>query len=359
MKLTLLSLLLIPVFPYTGNSQITITDADFPAAGDVITVSRTADLTIDYSSTGPDYQWDFSNLTFADQVTRTHNPLSGVPFLINLSYGPTAVTAYRSSYYLPFTDLPLNQFGNLLPVQIEDVFQYTKKNTQKMTLVGYSASINGQDIPIKSDTIETKYIYPLEFEDEYISRGYTHLDMSVFIPAEWMQQRKRTTVVDGWGAITTPFGTFDVLRVQHKIEETDSVKYNGMAFGLNIPVTYEYEWIANDEKTPILKVVTTEVMGNETVVSAEYKDHNYLSVETIGEANALKVYPNPVSDELIISWSSGMKQIAIYYLDGTLVQQLSFEHAVQTVNTSALHPGMYFLSAQKDGETVTTSFVKK
>ena len=282
MKLTLLSLLLIPVFPYTGNSQITITDADFPAAGDVITVSRTAGLTIDYSSTGPDYQWDFSNLTFADQVTRTHNPLSGVPFLINLSYGPTAVTAYRSSYYLPFTDLPLNQFGNLLPVQIEDVFQYTKKNAQKMTLVGYSASINGQDIPIKSDTIETKYIYPLEFEDEYISRGYTHLDMSVFIPAEWMQQRKRTTVVDGWGAITTPFGTFDVLRVQHKIEETDSVKYNGMAFGLNIPVTYEYEWIANGEKTPILKVVTTEVMGNETVVSAEYKDHNYLSVETIG-----------------------------------------------------------------------------
>lgn len=359
MKLTLLSLLLIPVFPYMGNSQITITDADFPVAGDALTVSRTADLTLDYSSTGPNHQWDFSNLTLLDQVTREHNSLSGVPFLINLSYGPTAVTAYRSSYYMPFTDLPLSQFGNLLPVQIENVFQYTKKNAQKMTLVGYSASINGQAIPIKSDTIETKYIYPLEYEDEYISRGYTHLDMSMFIPAEWIQQRKRTTVVDGWGQITTPFGTFDVLRVQHKIEETDSVKYNGTAFGLDIPVTYEYEWIANGEKTPILKVVTTELMGNETFVSAEYKDNNYLGIETIGESGALKVYPNPVTDELILSWASGMKHISIYHLDGTLVQQLSFEHAVQGINTSNLNSGMYLLSAQKDGETVTTSFVKK
>lgn len=359
MKLTLLSLLLMSVFPYVGQTQITITDADFPVAGDVVTVSQTADLTIDYSSTGPNHQWDFSNLTFLDQVTRTHNSLSGVPFLINLSYGPTAVTAYRSSYYMPFTDLPLNQFGNLLPIQIEDVFQYTKKNAQKMTLVGYSASINGQDIPIKSDTIETKYIYPLEFEDEYISRGYTNLDMSVFIPAQWIQQRKRSTVVDGWGEITTPFGTFNVLRVQHKIEERDSVKYNGMAFGLDIPVTYEYEWIANGEKTPILKVVTTEVMGNETVVSAEYKDHNYLSIEPVGETDALKVYPNPVNDELIISWANGTKQVSIYYMDGTLVKQVSFEQAVHALNTSDLNPGMYFLSAQKDGETVTTSFVKK
>lgn len=359
MKLTLLSLLLMSVFPYMGHTQIVITDADFPVAGDALTVSRTADLTLDYSSTGPNHQWDFSSLTLLDQVTREHNSLSGVPFLINLSYGPTAVTAYRSSYYMPFSDLPLNQFGNLLPVQIEDVFQYTKKNAQKMTLVGYSASISGQSVPIKSDTIETKYIYPLEYEDEYISSGYTRLDMSVFIPAEWIQQRKRSTVVDGWGQITTPFGTFDVLRVQHKIEETDSVKYNGMAFGLDIPVTYEYEWIANGEKTPILKVVTTEVMGNETVVSAEYKDHNFLNVETIQQAEGLKVYPNPVADELIISWANGMKEVSIYHLDGTLVKQESFEQAVHTFNTSELNSGMYFLSAQKDGEIVTTSFVKK
>lgn len=359
MKLTFFTPLLTFLYPFLVECQITVTADDFPGAGDEITVSRAVDLQIDYASAGPGYQWDFSNLSFLDQVTREHHSLSGVPLLINFTYGPFAVTAYRASYYAPFTDLPLNQFGNLLPIQIGDVYQYTKKTDQRMTLVGYSASISGQDVPIKSDTVETKYIFPLEYGDEYISKGYTNLDMSMFIPARWIQSRTRSTIVDGWGEITTPYGTFDVLRAQHRVEETDSVEYDGIVFGLDIPVMYEYEWITNGEKVPVLKIVTTEVLGVETVISVEYKDYNYLSNESLEPVKQLLVYPNPVSDELTISWKEGKKSVRIFNVYGTLVSDFLFEGAIYKVNTSDLNAGMYFLSINDGAETTTTSFIKK
>lgn len=359
MKLTTLTFLSVLIPCSFGIAQITITENDFPSGGDAITVSQAIDLQIDYQSAGPNHQWDFSHLSFLNQVTREYSSLSGVPFLINFAYGPFAISAYRASYYTPFTDLPLNQFGNLLPIQIADVYQYTKKTDQRLNLIGYSASISGQSVPIKSDTIETKYYLPLNYGDEYVSRGYTNLDLSMFIPAQWVQKRKRTTVVDGWGELTTPYGTFDVLRVQHRIEETDSVEYDGTNFGIDIPVMYEYEWLTNGEKVPVLKVTTTEVLGVEAVISVEYRDNNYLSTENIQSSDNLLVYPNPANDELTISWKEGSKSVRVYHVSGTLADEFLFQSVSKTINTSEYESGMYFLSIENEGQVVIKSFIKQ
>lgn len=361
MKLTHLKIAAICTLLFSGfstSAQIILNQEDFPSANDQVTVSQALDLQIDYAATGSNYQWDFSNLNSLNQVTRVHSPATGLPLLINISYGPFAVTAYRASYFMPFTDLPLNQFGNLLPIQIENVFQYTKKTAQRLTLLGYSAEISGQGIPIKSDTIETKYNFPLEYGDDYTSKGYTNLDLSMFVDAQWVQSRKRHTVVDGWGQITTPYGTFDVLRVQHRIEETDSLSYEGTSFGLQIPVMYEYEWIAKGEDAPILKVVTTELMGVETVITVEYKDNPPLGIDQIASEELL-VFPNPVTDELTINWKSGEKNVVIYDIDGSIVNQFSFDGITHKINTSTLKAGMYFISINNTDGTVNKSFVKK
>lgn len=339
--------------------QITITENDFPGAGDLTTVSQAIDLQVDYSSTGPDHQWDFSHLSYINQVNREYKSLSGAPFMINFTYGPFAISAYRASYYAPYTDLPINQIGNLLPIQISDIFQYTRKTNQRLSWVGYSASISGQDIPIKSDTIETKYYLPLNYGDQYVSRGYTNLDLSVFINAQWIQIRKRSSVVDGWGELITPYGTFNVLRVQHRIEETDSVSYDGNVFGLDIPVRYEYEWLANGEQEPVLKIVTTEILGNEVVTSVEYKDNDYTNVENVKPSNTPLIFPNPVSDELTVSWKEGNKSVRIFNVSGALISEFSFQNVSWKMDVSDLQSGMYFISIESEGENVTTPFVKK
>ncbi|MCO5259549.1 MAG: T9SS type A sorting domain-containing protein [Crocinitomicaceae bacterium] len=359
MKLTLLTLLL--AFSYTLLfGQITIVDTDLPKAKDSLTSSQAVNFSIDYASTGPDYQWDFSNLSFLSQITRVYKPMTGVPILINVAYGPFAVTKYRSTYYMPYMDLPLSQISDILPLQFDlgDINQYTKKQATKLTLVGYSLGISGQGIPMKSDSIETKYVFPLTYGTEFVSTGYTNFDLSQFIDAQWVQKRKRHTVVDGWGEITTPYGTFDVLRVQHRVEETDTIGYEGNVFGLEIPVVYEYEWLAKNELTPILKITTSELMGNETVISIEYKDYNFLGTEKLG-VEKLEMYPNPVNDELTVSWKAGNKQLTIYHIDGTIVKQLSFDETTLSISTTDLTPGMYFVTVECNGEAVTNSLVKE
>jgi hypothetical protein len=361
---TFLSVLLISL---SGISQITITSANLPGAGENFIVSQAVDLQIDYASTGTDHQWDFSNLSYVNQTSRDHNSMSGppsLPLLVNLAYGSFTTTNYRATYYAPYTDLPIDQLGNILPIQFGDINQYTRKTQQRLTLIGYSASISGQGIPIKSDTIETKYVLPLNYGDNYVSRGYTKLDLSapplntLGIDAKWVQTRKRTTVVDGWGEITTPFGTFDALRVKHKIEETDSVQYDTFSVGIDIPVMYEYEWLSDDEKIPVLKVVTTEVLGAEIVISVEYRDIDHVGLESL-EATELMVYPNPVSDELVISWKEGKKSIRIFHIDGTIVKDLSFDGATHKINTSDLSSGMYYIAIDNGGDITTKSFIKK
>lgn len=357
MKLTFLTFLFIACYSIVMG-QITLTQSDFPDAKDTLVSSQAISFQIDYASTGPNYTWDFSNLSFLSQIKRIYQPLAGTPLLVNMAYGPFAVTAYRSSYYAPYLDLPLAQIGQILPIEIGDVNQYTKKSTPRLSYVGYSLSISGQGVPMKSDTIETKYYFPLDYGADYTTKGYTYFDLSMFIDAQWMQKRKRHTVVDGWGSITTPYGTFDVLRVQHRVEETDSIGYTGTVFGLDIPVTYEYEWIAKNEKTPILRITTTELMGNETVVSIEYKDYDFLNIESLA-TDKLIVYPNPATNELNLSWKLGRKNVKVYQLDGTLVCDFSFDEKVEKFNISDLASGMYFLSIECEGESSTTSFIKE
>jgi hypothetical protein len=358
MKLTIISTLAIVLNSLLGFSQITLDDTDFPNANESFAVSTAGISQVDFASTGPNHVWDFSNLSSNGQLPRDFNSLSGVSFMINFAYGPTAITAYRASYRAPYTDLPINQLGTFLPIELSDVFQYTKKNAQRLNLLGYSVSISGQSLPVKSDTIETKYYFPLDYGDEYTSKGYTKMDLSVVINAQWIQSRKRHSVVDGWGTITTPYGTFDVLRMQHRIEEIDTIVYEGMAFGTPLPVMYEYEWLAADEKIPVLKITTSEVGGNETIVSVEYKDNPILGVENKEVSNVLKLYPNPVNESLSIAFKAGKNNVSIYSVEGALVDSFTFENAVHTFNASHLKSGMYLISIASDGEVTNSTFVK-
>ena len=358
MKRTLFLSMIIFGLSASVNSQITLVQNDFPSAGVELTASRLSSMTIDYASTGANYQWDFSDLTLINQTGKDFFAPINLPFLVNFAYGPLASTAYRATYYSPYSDLPLNQISNYLPIQIADVNQYTRITTSRLNLLGYSASINGQAMPIKSDTIETKYELPLNFGDTYSSRGYTKLDLNPLADARWIQMRQRSSVVDGWGEITTPYGTFEVLRVKHEINEIDTVEYQGFTIGLNVPKTFEYEWLAKGEDIPILKVSTVQNSGVEVVTVVEFKDFDLLSANKISSEDEMLIFPNPVDKLVTIQSKEGVKAGKIFNVDGNLIKKFSFNDVAYQVDLSNLQAGMYFISIEKNGINTTQSFIK-
>lgn len=349
-----------------SQSQIIVTSADFANGGDTVRMSQASDNGYDYLSTGPGYIWDFSSLTPNTQIVKDFRSMAGVPAFIQFIFGSFAPVKYQASYYIESTAIPVDQLTSFLPVTIEDIFQFTRTTADSMTSVGYSMVVDGNDVPFKSDTIETKYDFDLQFGNTHFSRGYTMIDFNPIIDAIWNQHRTRYTEVDGYGSITTPYGTFDALRIKHDIIEVDSLYMvipviGGTWIPLPIPDSHEYEWWTNGEKEPILKIVTNDILGNETVVSIEYRDINRNLDAGINELEVeFAMYPNPASEEISLQSKDAIDLIRIVDLKGAIVLEEKCEKSnFITLDISDLKRGEYSLLISSGSLSGVKSFIKQ
>lgn len=347
-------------------SQIQLTSADFGTGGDTVRLSQASDNGYDFLSTGAGYTWDFSTLTANSQTLKNYLPTADAPLFIQFLLGSFATTEYRSTYYVESTAIPVAQLTSFLPVSIENIYQFTRLTTDSITSVGFSLNIAGNEIPFQSDTIETRYNLPLDFGNTHFSRGYTKIDFNPVLDAIWNQHRTRSTVVDGYGSITTPYGTFEALRIKHDINEIDSLYYTFPIVGalwipLPIPASHEYEWWTNGEKEPILKIVTNEFGGNEAITSIEYRD-NYLGMDAgVNELSAeFSLFPNPVINELNISTVDPMTEIKLIDSKGSSVFSKELNHETKmTIDISKYPVGVYQVVISSGSKIGVKTFVKR
>lgn len=342
---------------FTSFGQITLSSTDFGVSGDTLRVTNASDLTVDFSTTGANQTWNFTQFTPASQTVKRFGPMSEISGFPLFIYGPMASSNYKASYYMD-ANIPLDQVSGFLPIQLDDIYQYSKKTVDSITLLGLSMSVNGTAIPAKSDTIETKYSFPLTYGNVHFSRGYTHLNMNPIFDAEWTQHRTRTTTVDGWGQLTTVYGTFAVLRVKHEITENDSINYNGTWIELPIPNSTEYEWIAAGEKIPLLKVTTSSIAGNEQVTAIEYRDNQVLGTNELSQIEA-EFYPNPTSNILHLKLSKEVSQVQLIDATGKIVMTDLNPSLVNEYSIEELNQGVYQLLISNELGSRAITIVKK
>jgi hypothetical protein len=346
--------------------QITLTSADFATTNDTVRMSSAMDPNIDFTTTGPSQNWDFSNLTPTIQGIKYFQPVSNAGAFVNFIFGTFAPVKYQASYFLPSTDLPLQQITSFLPIGIQDVFQFTKRSADSITSVGIAmtVSFNGSatTIPIQSDTIETPYDFPLAYGNSHFSRGATNVDFNPIYNAKWTQHRTRLTTVDGYGSITTPFGTFDALRIRHDIDEIDSL-YTELPFlggtwiPLDIPISHQYEWWTNGEKEPILRIKTTEILGNETVTAIEYRDFYRAEFAELSEnflSDQLTIFPNPAYETIEIKAPFKLEAFTILNASGQIIYNNACNDTILKIDVSSYEPGPYWIY----GHTNQGTFVK-
>lgn len=331
-----------------ATAQITLTETDFGNSNDTVRISVSNDFMIDYVSTGAGYNWDFSQLTPNSQFLKDYRPIIEAGFGYFL-FGPAASQAYEASYFSESTALPLDQLGQLLPINITGFFSVTKVAADAVTTVGSIIGIEDNLISVKADTIETRYQLPLNFGDTYSSVGHTNLNFDPFYAGAWIQHRERSSEVDGYGQITTPYGTFEAIRVKHEIDEYDSllVDFNGNSVWLPLPVplTREYEWWTNGEKEPVLKVVTNDFFGTEVVTAVEYRDI-YRGLDASLDEIPLNIVmgPNPAEDKLTISSDQPIKKIVLIQSDGKMAMQMNVLGSFQQeLELDGAMSGLYFV----------------
>ena len=351
------------IFSTIATAQISLAVADFANAGDTVRLSQMQSSNLDFTSTGANYTWDFSSLTANTQSLKDYTPIGFGSLLIFATYGPLA-GSYSATYFNLTTELPIDQLSAFLPIEISDLSQYTKRSNNAITAIGYSINVEGQGVPFKSDTIETRYSLPLTFGDVHDSRGYTFVDLNPATDIKFIQHRQRHSEVDGWGTVTTPLGTFPALRVRHDINEVDSIyqTFFGTGGWIGTPPIErtEYEWWTNGKKEYLLKVVATNVNGNQNISSIEFQEQ-YLGLDAgLTElSNELVLYPNPVEDLCFFESTLAVDEVIFYDQMGAKVSTSSF-NGVQNayIDIQELKPGVYFCHLQTNKGIIVRKLTK-
>ena len=344
--------------------QITLEQQDFMTAGDTVRISFTEDPEIDYSSTGANSTWDFSNLIASSQELVTPKAISDGGLFVQVVFNSN--NKWKSDYFIEFLDLPLEQVGNFLPINIENIYQFHALSPDSNFITGLSIQVEGNNLPFRSDTIEVTYPLPLTYGDNYNSRGYTKADFNPFFDGIFIQYRERNTIVDGHGTLITPFSTFDAIRLHHVIDEVDSF-YFDLGFGatwfpLNVPRRHFYEWWTKDEKLPVFSISTIEINGNESITEISYRDI-YLGLDASTEEfpfNKSSYFPNPTDGYLNIATDFPIKSCLVLDASGKILKEVDIDLKTSAIlNLQDLSKGVYMISVNGIGKSEMMRIIKQ
>ena len=273
---------------------ITINSSDMPSANDTVRLSIAPITTpgIDLTITGADTTWDFSQLQWNSQTVDTFQTVFSTGFIYQLAF-------FSSSFAQKAADI-----SGLPGVALTDVLNFYGKNSTLFKQTGIGATLNGVQTPLIFTSKDVIYRFPLNFGDQDTSDAV----YGIAIPGlgSYDATQKRINIVDGWGTLTTPYGSFDCLRVKSELTGHDSVYITASStgFGFDRLLTREYKWLAIGKKVPVLQINTQELIpGNEIITSIVYRDSARVLVTGIQEADdqlQFSVYPNPADESINI-----------------------------------------------------------
>lgn len=354
----LLSSLLILSFTY-GIGQITITSSDFAQGGDTAMVSISNETTLDLVTTGADATWDFSTINIYYQVIDTFYDISQADLLYQAVFNNGFTNAeYESDWFKPWDADGLDQLSQF-GVSVTNLYQFTAVLSDRVQNTGVGFEIQGTGVPAEMDTIDVQYELPINYLDAWNNSSYIDVDLNPAYDAIYRRYQWRDAVVDGWGTIITPWGSFDALRVRTEVVAIDSV-YSGQFgtwFELPTPDQVEYHWFTNGQKLPIFSVLTNDVGGNETITEIRFKDkfRNIVSVEE----NAIEVdmYPNPANDLVNIQTNENVDVVSIFDLNGRLIYSKKPSSNALVINTAKWSSGVYTVQIQLNSGISTEKLI--
>lgn len=314
----ILSLLAVILLSEFAQAQITINSSDMPSSGQIYFVATapiTAITTQQLNNTGANMNWNF-NLSAQSSKLDTMMAINQTP------------TTYQFVFFSSDFAQKLAQGVNFgTQFSLQNIYNFYKNSNSKFELSGFGAELNGFAIPVVYSPKDLIYQFPLNFNNSYSSTS----SFSLPVPGigSWSEQRSRTNTVDGWGKLTTPSGTLDVLRVHSIINDVDSFYVEALGQGLKFPrKTHEYKWLAKGGGIPVLQVNTTEAFSFQTVTQITYKSAA-ASVEADNAfAQSVKMHPIPVYDHLTIALENSnisFLQVNLYNAFGQLILSKEYE----------------------------------
>lgn len=287
-----------------AQAQISYGSSDYASSGDSYFISEVNQIgSLDEAEiTGENISWDFSDLDIESQSeNEVNDPTLSIYATTYIAqcvaeggnvFFCTAEWATLSSLAIS-TDMDLN----IPTVEVTDASMFYKKSSSKLeaTLVGLTLDAPGVDIPlpliISYDPKDVVFEFPLEYGDNFTSNSEYQFDLEelLSLPLNYTQTQERTTVVDGWGSITTPYQTFnDVIKVSAVLD----IEATAGVIPVNRTERY-YSWFAKEHPVPVLEVMQIEIGGVVTNSRMRYIDEEQTGIGIDELKSDWSIFPNP------------------------------------------------------------------
>lgn len=339
-----------------SQTPISLSNSNMPGSGDTLRYSNALFTSIgNYTQTGTNYNWDFSNISPTGQGVRS----------------------FKSSFQTPYAlfFLALNEYGEKIadtlgagPITMTNYYNFYKKQSSPSAFIADGVGLTYSSVPIPnyySDKDEL-YLFPLTYPD-YDSTTFKFSTASnTLIPIRYIKTGYRVTKVDGWGSVTTPYSTANCIRLITTQYSQDSVKNNLLPFQLPaIPNNQRsYQWLTTGSKIPFLEVTGNLVGNNFTITQIRYRDIPRV-ITGIGEydnVSELDIYPNPVKDRLYLKTKENEYYSAeIHDLNGRLIrtQDLNSAGELTSIDLNGIEAGLYIIKLLNGNKINYFKFIKE
>ena len=251
---------------------------------------------------GPNQTWNYSGLVATSQRVQRFVTVASVTAVTPIyvfvfgAFGTVNRATVASPQPLPVA----------VPLPLTDTYQFyntsaAASTAQNFRSVGFGGNLVGAAVPVTYTSPALQdviYRFPLSYASlPDSSNSFFSTPPATAAVGYLSQKRKRVNRPDAWGTLTTPFGTFQAVRVVTRLQDHDSLSLNGFNQGFDLPITYEYKWLAKTQHVPLLTITTTLVGSQQTITGVEYRDI-YRRIVRLGTRDgatdaALAAYPNP------------------------------------------------------------------
>ena len=324
MKKIILFIIMVAIFFSGINAQISIDVGDMPSVNDTIRISTALSPLIDYSTTGPNQNWDYSVLTQASQRVDTIQSVTSTGTTYALYFADIIINPNRANLAKYVGDQP-----SAPGITVTEAYTFFYKTSSVFKHVGNGGKLNGIETPVAFSPHDVIYNFPLDYNNQDSSNsGWTFTLPGVLFYAH---TQKRVNHADGWGSLTTPYGAFQTLRIKSILTIKDSIKLDTAAipFVFNSLIT-EHKWLGKQQDVPLLQINTQTQFGVPFVSLIEYQDSVQTTTgmeETVLKPVAVNAYPNPfnnyVNVEYVLTEPSPVK-IEIMDMQGRMVYEQKF-----------------------------------
>lgn len=330
----------------SSSAQQTLTRDFMPNTGDTIFYRTIPLVTQDFSATGIDFVWNFSDLTGTTWSADTFVTVLSTPLTYNAVFNnPILYPLHKATIASPQADITIPP-----STTISNVYYYFKENETEFAQVGLAANVSGAPLPVRFDDIDNIYKFPSTMNS--IDSCYSSYNINIPTLGFYAHKQNRINEYDGWGILYTALDTFEVFRIKTIINARDSVfvtQYN-MPFAFNT-TTVEYKWFSPGYRAPIFIVTSSQGQGqNRTTVKYIDNPQLYLSVNET-EKNSANIFPNPATNciSITVKGETPITEIKIFNQRGALlIHEKHIKSSSCKVDTSKLPSGSYIIETKTE-----------